>query len=663
MRRDTKIQFVAVLGLVASLMAAGALMPRIKASASEAQLRYTDSSTNQRIQASAGDQFMLDLAQSVGVLRGIVVNYLWIRADALKEDGKFFEAYHLSKWITQLQPRFAKVWSFHAWNMAYNISVATHTKEERWQWVQDGIRLLREQGIRYNPNDMMLYKELAWIFLHKVSGFTDDAHLYYKQRIADRWHGILGDVPRGYQERMEAMRRVAEAPQRLDRYLANLADDPSKQAEYQNLQALLGDLDDAGFKLDESILRVCANIEAMSTSYLAQLVDFERRILDEDIDPRLQKKYGPVLALHPIYRKPEYAQVWPILLAHVRKRVLMDEYNMDPAYMLRFMEKYGPLDWRSPVAHGLYWAAIGVERGVTRLSQARFDQINTDRLLFHSTQSLKRMGSVNYDFITQEVSWGPDLRFIPHYEATFLIVTERLVAEGPGAARTYTDGYRNFLIDAVREYYQWGEYEKANEYYSKLRTPRFVEEGKEGRFTLPINEFVIRETIDRLTSPSVVRNDILGQLVTGFRRGLARGDRKVFQSNYNNAKNLYDYFDREVGDVQTILTEKDRLAFPKWPQMVSMAFREAMLLDIGSGPITWSQRLALWQAAPDELKVANYDPIMNALASAYEKQSIVPYTMEVAFPPPPGLEQFRARQQQQGQQAGDGTGKLNIERK
>ena len=82
-----------------------------------------------------------------------------------------------------------------AWNMAYNISVTTHTPQERWSWVNSGVRLLRNRGIRANPNDMHMHKELAWIFLHKVAGFTDDANQYYKRQFAYEWQNVLGRKP------------------------------------------------------------------------------------------------------------------------------------------------------------------------------------------------------------------------------------------------------------------------------------------------------------------------------------------------------------------------------------------------------------------------------------------------------------------------------------
>src|SRR4030042_365022 len=96
---------------------------------------------------------------ALGAFRGFIVDVLWIRADQLKEDGKFFDAKQLAEWITLLQPRFGAVWDFHAWNMAYNISVTIPASrpQERWHWVQNGYELLRDKGIEKNPHNIAMY--------------------------------------------------------------------------------------------------------------------------------------------------------------------------------------------------------------------------------------------------------------------------------------------------------------------------------------------------------------------------------------------------------------------------------------------------------------------------------------------------------------------------
>ncbi len=646
MTRDRWIQGVAALVLVLSLGGAGWLMPAINASASDAQLKYTD-------EAAAGAPAAVVVAQSIGVVRGMIANYLWIRADKLKEDGKFFEAYHLSRWITQLQPRYASVWQFQAWNMAYNISVATHTRTERWQWVRDGIQLLRNHGIRYNPSEMMLYRELAWFFLHKIEGFTDDANKFYKQQTADEWQGILGEPPYGHEERLAWIQQVADAPERWDRVVQM---QPAAADLYADLQS-------AGFDLDEFLLRTVETIRAMSASSMAKRTGLLAR-LDEitdvnDLAPEARELYEPVLTLRPLLAETKYADAWPLVLAHARKRLLLDHYNMDPAYMAKFTRDFGPLDWRSPASHSLYWAAVGVERGLSRRDQHDFDRINTDRILFHSEQALKRAGRVYYDFLTKELTFGPDLRFVPFYEKVYVLMSERLIKnriiEDPV---TFIDGYRNFLIDAVREYYMFGEYEKAQEVYDRLRTdPKFQQWDKPERFTHALEEFILLETGDRWSSIHVATNDVIALLTTAFRRGLGRGDQKTYTANMRMARAIYDYFYREIGNPTTAVTpEEGRLSF-EWDKMVVQAFQMAMT----DGISTMEERLAIWERADNDVKLKTYDLIINALDEAIMRAGL-PLELDQAFPPPEGIEAYRQLKQQEAAKE-QGAPPVPIERK
>lgn len=619
--------------MLGSLTLSGTMMSGINAMSSDAQLKYT-------AQATEGAPVPVVIAQSIGVLRGIIVNYMWIRADKLKEDGKFFEAYHLSRWITQLQPRFAKVWSFHAWNMAYNISVATNTKEERWQWVNEGINLIRKYGIKYNPNDMMLYKELSWCFLHKVGGLTDDAHYYYKQQLADEWHSILGAPPYEHTDVVAWIGEVAQAPERLDDLIE----------AHPETEDLLQDMKAAGLELNTDFLHIMQRIESIKSSYLAQRTDLYDRLLkldQDEVGPDLNLQDRQMLGLIGIVENENYTEALPALLGYTRKQVIRTEYNMDPMFMHDLTVEFGPLDWRSPNAHALYWAYVGVARGLSRRQQALFDRINTDRLLFHSEQALQRRGHIYFDFMTKELTWTPDLRFIPFYEHVFDILLAREMGtddpRGP-KPQTFIDGYRNFLIDAVRQYYQWGEYEKADEYYTKLRMdPQMQEMGREERFTYPIQEFILRETWERYDSPDVVFSEIMGLLNSAFRFGLAYGKKDAFDARCEQAQLIYENFDEQYGDVKTNFSTRNRLAIWPWadpqsvtPCMISVAFESAMNFP----GTTMEERMRMWLNAEDWVKAKTYANLENALGLYYENMAAsmggaIPLTLEEAFPPPP----------------------------
>src|SRR5438045_1762224 len=122
---------------------------------------------------------------ALGGFRGLISNILWIRASDLQDEDKFFEMAQLADWITKLEPHFVQVWLVQAWNMAYNISVKFKDWPDRWRWVKRGIELLRDQGLEWNPNELLIYRELGWIFQHKLGQNLDDANMFYKQEWAD----------------------------------------------------------------------------------------------------------------------------------------------------------------------------------------------------------------------------------------------------------------------------------------------------------------------------------------------------------------------------------------------------------------------------------------------------------------------------------------------
>lgn len=137
---------------------------------------------------------------ALGGFRGLIANLLWVRASDMQSEDRYFEQVQLADWITKLEPTFVQVWLVQAWNMAYNISVKFRDPYDRWRWVQQGIELLRDQGIRYNPKEALLYRELAWFYQHKIGQNVDDAHLIYKFEWAREMTRALGGPKPDYDE-------------------------------------------------------------------------------------------------------------------------------------------------------------------------------------------------------------------------------------------------------------------------------------------------------------------------------------------------------------------------------------------------------------------------------------------------------------------------------
>ena len=292
---------------------------------------------------------------ALGSFRGLIANALWIRANDLQNEGKYFEIVQLADWITKLQPTFDQVWKFQAWNMAYNISVKFTDFADRWRWVSRGIALIRDEGIRYNPHESLLYHELAWHYQHKMGQNLDDAHWYYKQQWA------------------------------------------------QEMEAALGS----------------------SRTNLAEL-------------------------LNP--QSPELKQ---------RAELLKTKYKLDPQLMKEVDDQYGPLEWRLPEAHAIYWAVAGLKASSSDKPD-EFDLRTLRRVVYQSMHQSVRHGRV---ISMEPFRLGPDLAKVELANRAYEKVIEEQV-ENREAARL---PHRNFLLEAVALLYINGQRSDADRWLAVLK--------------------------------------------------------------------------------------------------------------------------------------------------------------------------------------------------
>ena len=127
---------------------------------------------------------------AMGGLRAIAAEVVWFRADRLQEEGRYVELAQLAETLAFLEPHTPEVWSYAAWNLAYNVSVMMPTAADRWRWVVAAIRLLRDSGLRLNPGSPELCRELAWLFELKIGTDLDAAAGHYRAE----WKRIVEDV-------------------------------------------------------------------------------------------------------------------------------------------------------------------------------------------------------------------------------------------------------------------------------------------------------------------------------------------------------------------------------------------------------------------------------------------------------------------------------------
>lgn len=454
---------------------------------------------------------------AMGAFRGLVVDILWMRADKLKEEGQFFDAKQLAEWITILQPRFASVWDFHAWNLAYNISVVVpaHQWEERWRWVRTGYELLRDKGIEKNPRSMLLYHSLAWIFQHKIGGINDDAHRHYKRELAFSMYKLLGEDPD-------------------DEYFETMIATP------KDMPALMA---------DETVAEL---IEALKKS--------DSRFNDESefVNNYLSLRQNPdkfdAMAhdVINIYRQKDSLGKLDIFC---KTYSLRNDWKLDPEFMHKLNKEFGPvmgdpndrvpLNWAHPNTHAIYWAKMGLDKAGST-GDYTTNEKNTDRIVFHSLQNLFHAGKLIFYPVPDgpaSVFMRPDLRM---FESCDKAEEDRIEKYGGRSkyTRSFMTGHRNLLKRAVLLSYQSGHVQKAGKIYNKLRRLYMGPELK-----VPVAVFVRNEMLDTLSDAGItdVQQQVASILNEGYFRYAVHDDDEAY-GREKLAREIYDHYQQSLFD-------------------------------------------------------------------------------------------------------------------
>jgi len=661
------IQAIALVVMVGALMAAGRLLPGIIKQSDDSSLRYTTVSVD-----NAPPEVVLGSA--IGALRGIFVDVLWIRANIMKEDGLFYEANTLAELITKLQPRFASVWMFHGHNMAYNISVATHTQAERWEWVKKGIDLLRREALVYNPNNVDLYRELSYYFLHKIEGVSDDAHLYYKRMLCDEWHNLLGEPPADYAQRAEWIKKVADAPISLEAAEQKTPGVIELVEKYRVALAPYQEVTRLDFNrdfLNQEFLTSYSFWKTIQTSPYALMLGNDRalRAAAEDPTSNVHRLGSAYVALDTLANDSEYAEEWDTLLAFTRKKVLREEYNMDAQFMFELTRDWGPIDWRHGSAHSFYWSRLGAHLGETRHNNEDlvYKIVNNDRMAAAAMQDLARFGWIIYDPLsgTQFPSRMPDIRWIESIERFFTHLYKKHENVPGWKGDNFKDWYLNFMKSAIRELYRMGEYDYALKIYRRL-DDRFGRGGliPNSEYSIPLDEFVDKQTIGEYEmQPHVATTDVQNALYYAIRRGLGEDRPEVYENAKKFADRVLSFFrTSEYNKFVNKFGEERITGIIADLEHVELAVFGRIMLDTS---IDLTERLRLYNVhAPLRIRQALYDVIREPLRAEVESS---PFQGRAEFSQmliePPGMPEFRLEMQAiRAQQEAERAGRLESDR-
>ena len=111
-------------------------------------------------------------------MRGVAVSMLWSKANEFKKTEDWTAFQSTLEQLARLQPYFIAVWRFQSWNLSYNVSVESDDLRDRFYYVKQGIKYLKD-GILYNRENPVLLDDLGWFIGNKVG--RADEHVQYRQ--------------------------------------------------------------------------------------------------------------------------------------------------------------------------------------------------------------------------------------------------------------------------------------------------------------------------------------------------------------------------------------------------------------------------------------------------------------------------------------------------
>jgi len=617
MRRQSLVQIVGVLLAIICFVGAGFLVRPINNIRQECQLVVDPESLGTLPPDIA-------LLGKLGTFRALAIDWASIRAERLKEEGKTYEAHQLHLTVCRLAPRFARVWVNAAWNMVYNISVMKYTPEERWQWVQNGINLLRNEGIHYNPRSVSLYKEIAWIYWHKIGDIMDDEHLNYKRALAVEMERILGPpiIALTDNEYFDWFRAIVEAPRDLKWVLESDKD----------VARLVAHLDTVGLKPDEGLLDFVARNIRPELNVATLVKDNQGK------DPSLASRLE-------VLTDAKESEAVERLLAAVRSKSLREHYRLDLDRMLDMMvNQYGPLDWRNGFAHTLYWSSLGdeVSRGYANTDLA--DAMNTARLVFFSLQSMVMRGKIvlwpNFDDpFSSYIELAPDARLIPYLYETYLRLGKEHFSDDPNFVEgtpgpKYMNGFVSNMHTWIQVLYAEGgekNLAQAENFYVWLRENNLHPDGtKQERYLQTLDEFVMGDVLGQLWTSKAANALIRSWIRRGLKElglGLAATDIRSFEIAKKSRLYWMSDADKDISD---------RRQMPAFVVMVRDEIENLMK----EPDLSQLFKARLWRALPLEQRQMTYDrlrPYFVELCAAQDP----PWDVDAAFEEPPGMDEFR----------------------
>jgi hypothetical protein len=308
--------------------------------------------------------------------------------------------------------------------------------------------LLRDEGLRFNPDEILIYRELSWFYQHKMGQSLDDAHFFYKK----------------------------------------------------------------------------AWFEEMSSVFETAHPDF-----DELIDPKTDE-------------------------AKARAKLLRDKFKLDPHLLKEVNERYGPLEWRLPEAHAIYWAAVGLEQTKKHPEKIKpQDIIMLHRSIYQSLHQSVMHGRAIASSKSMPLDLSPNLDIIRKTSDAY----EAAINEDENNRVNISRAHRNVLREAVYFLYTYNRQSEAAKWFDYLKKkypndPLISGLPNSVTSTMSLDEYClarVEEQVQDSTSRDNIRM-VLEGLISTFFYSLAIGEDDRAEGVDRFAQTVYLKYQQKTANSQ-----------------------------------------------------------------------------------------------------------------
>jgi hypothetical protein len=244
--------------------------------------------------------------------------------------------------------------------------------------------------------------------------------------------------------------------------------------------------------------------------------------------------------------------------------------------VLKLQKEYGvTFDFRLPDTHALYWASLGMEKGLDTGEYVDVHKLNTNRIEFFCLQKMFHRGRLAMSrnaHMGEPPLFSPDLRMIPilfdAYVRDSKVYLETETEKQP-VSTNFESGFEGFTRSAILRYYEAGNKKAARQMFEYMRDnfpDPMYERGLDGFVTAQFG-------IDRALGDHRTTMARLRILISHALSRYEYDEDELAVQSLNRARQIYDLYQSQI--------VSDRLKIP---------FSFAEIVENTVNEVDWSRQ-------------------------------------------------------------------------